>query len=133
MVLLQRRCALTVACAYRTVSEPVVLVIVGVVPIRLPAQEKYVYTRKGDVRKKQASQEGRTQNLQLWLLLGCRYTRQMDRDTHTSRGTMGEQRTWGSRLIPLTGPLRTRVLPIVLDQNEESRKSHLPVLRGRKG
>ena len=48
-------------------TELAVLVIAGVVPINLLAQErKYVYTPKGDVRKKQASQESTTQTFQLW-------------------------------------------------------------------
>ena len=53
MAQVQRRCALRVACAYRTVSEPAILLIAGVVPIKLLAQEqRYVYTRKEDVGKK---------------------------------------------------------------------------------
>ena len=35
MAQVQRRCALRVACTYSTVSEPAVLVITGVVPIKL--------------------------------------------------------------------------------------------------
>ena len=34
----QRRCALNIACSYRTVSEEAVLVIAGVMPIRLMAK-----------------------------------------------------------------------------------------------
>ena len=54
---MNRCCALRVECAYRTVSEPAVLVIAGGIPIKL------LYTRKGVVGKKQASQEGRTNSL----------------------------------------------------------------------
>ena len=43
----QRRCALRVVCAYRTVSEAAVLVIAGVIPIDLMAKErKAIYERK---------------------------------------------------------------------------------------
>ena len=52
MISVQRRGALRVACAYRTVSEAAVLVIAGIIPIRLLAKErKLIYDRKneGDV------------------------------------------------------------------------------------
>nr|XP_034194958.1 uncharacterized protein LOC117611141 [Osmia lignaria] len=43
----QRRCALRVACSYRTVAEPAVLVIAGMLPIDLLAVErKQVYEAK---------------------------------------------------------------------------------------
>lgn len=45
----QRRSALRVACAYRTVSEPAVLLIAGIIPIDLLAKKrKRVYERKGE-------------------------------------------------------------------------------------
>lgn len=43
----QRRCALRIASAYRTVSEPAIMVVAGVIPIFLLAKErKRVYERK---------------------------------------------------------------------------------------
>ena len=45
------------------------------------------------------------------------YTRKMDRETHTSRGTVAEQNAWVSRLLPHTGSVRTWVFPILLVQN----------------
>ena len=47
-------------------------------------------------------------------LLGGKYTRKMDRETHTSRRTVAEKDAWGSRLLPHTGSVRTRVFPIYL-------------------
>lgn len=43
----QRRAALRIACSYRTVSEPAVLVIAGVVPIDLQAQQRKFTFQEG--------------------------------------------------------------------------------------
>lgn len=63
----QRRGALRVACAYRTVSESAILVVAGVVPIDLMAQErKQVFNRGNDVSKAQAQKETRARSLEIW-------------------------------------------------------------------
>lgn len=67
MASVQRRGALRVACAYRTVSEPAVLVIAGVTPISLLANErKRIFERKRVVGKAQASIEARARTLERW-------------------------------------------------------------------
>lgn len=63
----QRVCALRVASAYRTVSEPAVLVIAGVIPVALLAKErKAVYHRKAEVGKAMASRDERARTLEIW-------------------------------------------------------------------
>lgn len=63
----QRRGALRVASAYRTVSEAAVLVIAGCIPIELLAMErKAVYERKTMVGKKIASREERCHTMERW-------------------------------------------------------------------
>lgn len=63
----QRRGALRVTCAYRTVSEPAVMVIAGVIPIDLLARErKAVYSRHPDVDKKIAREEERQKTMERW-------------------------------------------------------------------
>ncbi|XP_054272570.1 UDP-glycosyltransferase UGT5-like [Macrosteles quadrilineatus] len=60
----QRQAALRVASAYRTVSEPAVLVIAGVIPVKLLAVErKAIYRRRGE---DEARTEERTRTYQLW-------------------------------------------------------------------
>ena len=60
----QRQAALRVASAYRTVSEPAVLVVAGVIPVKLLAVErKAIYQRRGE---DQARTEERTRTYQLW-------------------------------------------------------------------
>ena len=83
MAQVQRRCALRIACAYRTVSKPAVLVIAGVIPIRFLAQErKYVYICKGDVGKKQASQGGGLKLFSFGKTPGSRYEADGPRDSY---------------------------------------------------
>lgn len=63
----QRQGALRVASAYRTVSEPAILVIAGVIPIDLLAKErKTVFLRKSEVGRKIASQEERSRTMECW-------------------------------------------------------------------
>jgi len=63
----QRRAALRVASAYRTVSEPAVLVIAGVIPISLLARErKAVYLRKSEGDKEAIKVEERARTMQEW-------------------------------------------------------------------
>lgn len=63
----QRRAALRVASAYRTVSEPAVLVIAGVIPIALLAQERQsVYRRKGQGDPEAIRAEERSHTLATW-------------------------------------------------------------------
>ena len=57
----QRQAALRVASAYRTVSEPAVLVIAGVIPVKLLAGErKAIYRRQDEIGKDTAKKEERT-------------------------------------------------------------------------
>ncbi|XP_054288152.1 uncharacterized protein LOC129003849 [Macrosteles quadrilineatus] len=54
----QRQAALRVASAYRTVSEPAILVIAGVIPVKLLAAErKAIYQRQGYIGKDAARTE----------------------------------------------------------------------------
>ncbi|XP_033229117.1 uncharacterized protein LOC117180735 [Belonocnema kinseyi] len=63
----QRRGALRIACAYRTVSEPAILVIAGTIPIDLLAQEKKkVFLRKTEVTKAVAKAEARAATMEEW-------------------------------------------------------------------
>ena len=63
----QRRCALRIACSYRTVSEEAVLLIAGVLPIRLMAkQRKLVYDNKDRIGKVNAAKEARDIVLDPW-------------------------------------------------------------------
>ncbi|KAJ8977407.1 hypothetical protein NQ317_003188 [Molorchus minor] len=63
----QRRGALRIASAYRTVSEPAVLVIAGVMPIDLRATErKTAYSTKEEVGAKEAKARARIQAMQRW-------------------------------------------------------------------
>lgn len=63
----QRRGALRVASAYRTVSEPAVLVIAGVIPIHLLARERRaIFLRKVEQNREAIAKEERTRTLQVW-------------------------------------------------------------------
>lgn len=63
----QRRAALRVASAYRTVSEPAVLIIAGVIPIALLAGERQaIYRRREEADKKKVRQEERASTLASW-------------------------------------------------------------------
>ncbi|XP_046685125.1 uncharacterized protein LOC124370866 [Homalodisca vitripennis] len=63
----ERQAALRVCCAYRTVSEPAVLVIAGVIPIKLLAGErKAIYQRQGEIGKDTARTEERSRTYQQW-------------------------------------------------------------------
>lgn len=63
----QRRAALRVASAYRTVSEPAVLVIAGVIPIALLARERQaVFNRKDEGERRSVRVEERARTLALW-------------------------------------------------------------------
>lgn len=67
MAAVQRRGALRVACSYRTVSEPAVLVIAGVIPIDLLAQERrFVYQTKVDLGLLPARRTARTNTILAW-------------------------------------------------------------------
>lgn len=85
----QRRGALRVACAYRTVSEPAVLVIAGVVPVGLLALErKKIYERKREAGRARASKEERARTMTKW-------------QESWSNETRGR---WTARLIPQIEP-----------------------------
>lgn len=63
----QRLAALRVASAYRTVSEPAVLVIAGVIPIALLARERQaIYRRKAEGNPDTVQAEERTRTLRCW-------------------------------------------------------------------
>lgn len=67
MAAVQRRGALRITSAYRTVSEPAVLVIAGVIPVALLAEErKQVYQTKQELGKKSAAEEARKNTLAKW-------------------------------------------------------------------
>lgn len=64
---IQKRSALRVASAYRTVSEPAVLVVAGVMPIDLLAKErKIAYQRKMEIGGETARREARNQMMESW-------------------------------------------------------------------
>jgi hypothetical protein len=85
----QRRSALRVASAYRTVSEAAILVIAGCIPIHLLAKErKAIYTRKSETSRKTASLEERCRTLEIW-------------QEAWERETKGR---WTARLIKQVGP-----------------------------
>ncbi|XP_046689137.1 uncharacterized protein LOC124375058 [Homalodisca vitripennis] len=63
----QRQAALRVASAYRTVSEPAVLVIALVILVKLLAEvRKAIYQRKGEIGKERATSEERTRTYRQW-------------------------------------------------------------------
>ena len=63
----QRKGALRVASAYRTVSEPAVLVISGIIPIDLLAWErKEIYTKKDTVNVEDIRKQTRQNVIQKW-------------------------------------------------------------------
>lgn len=63
----QRQAALRVASAYRTVSEPAVLVVAGVIPVKLLAEErKAIYHRKGEADKDTVRREERARTYRRW-------------------------------------------------------------------
>ncbi|XP_060534514.1 uncharacterized protein LOC132706933 [Cylas formicarius] len=67
MLSVQRRGALRIACAYRTVPESAVLVIAGVIPIDLLALErKSVYERIMELGRARASKEPRNVTMDDW-------------------------------------------------------------------
>lgn len=67
MSAVQRRGALRVVSSYRTVSEPAVLVVAGVMPIDLlAAEKKHIYERKEEVGKETATVEAKALTMQLW-------------------------------------------------------------------
>jgi hypothetical protein len=63
----QRRAALRVASAYRTVSEAAVLVIAGVIPIALQAQERQaIYRRREETDLERIKSEERSRTMDRW-------------------------------------------------------------------
>ncbi|XP_035723738.1 uncharacterized protein LOC118442354 [Vespa mandarinia] len=63
----QRRGALRIACSYRTVSEPAVLVVAGVIPIDLLAQERqFVHQQRCVLGKEEASRLARSSSIEAW-------------------------------------------------------------------
>lgn len=72
----QRRGALRVASAYRTVSEPAVLLIAGAVPIDLLAMEKRaIYLRRSEGNRDSIAREERARTIQAWQRLWDEETR----------------------------------------------------------
>ena len=64
MAAVQRRGALRVACAYRTVSGEAVAVIAGIISIDLLAWR--INDRSAEVGRSKAADEARRQTLQTW-------------------------------------------------------------------
>ncbi|XP_046828251.1 uncharacterized protein LOC124428352 [Vespa crabro] len=63
----QNRGALRIACSYRTVSEPAVLVGAGVMPIVLLAQERqFVHQKRSALGKEEASWLARNTSIETW-------------------------------------------------------------------
>lgn len=93
MASVQRRSALRVTCAYRTVSEPAVLVIAGMIPIGLLAMErKAVHERKAEVGRERACIEERACTMRKW----------QEAWNTEARGR------WTARLVPQIGPWMDR-------------------------
>lgn len=89
----QRRAALRVACAYRTVSEAAVLVIAGVIPIGLLAIErKAIYGRRAETERKSLVREERARTISKW-------------QESWSRESTGR---WTARLVPQIEPWISR-------------------------
>lgn len=89
LVQVQRTAALRVASAYRTVSEPAVMVIAGVIPVTLLARERRaIYLRKAEVAGVNVAKEERTRTIDEWQI-------SWERD---QRGR------WTRRLIPRIQP-----------------------------
>lgn len=64
---IQRRMALRVASAYRTVSTPAVFVIAGAIPVEMIARErKAIYLRRSEEDRKAVKQEERQKTLENW-------------------------------------------------------------------
>ena len=64
---IQRRGALRIACAYRTVSETAVLAIAGVVPVDLLAlEQKRIYEFSEERGRARASTDAQTETLTAW-------------------------------------------------------------------
>lgn len=64
---IQRQGALRVACSYRTVSEAAILVIAGIGPIDLLAQErKKTYFLSRDIGRSEAARRARTEMIDCW-------------------------------------------------------------------
>ena len=63
----QRRAALRVSCAYRTVSGPAIMVVAGVIPLDLLAVEKQnIFRRAPDLGRDEAAAEARLNTLRAW-------------------------------------------------------------------
>lgn len=85
MAAVQRRAALRVACSYRTVSEPAILVVAAIAPIDLMAQErKRSYEIKKYALPEQARMVAREETMAAW-------TERWQRET---------KGRWSRRLIP---------------------------------
>ncbi|XP_054283423.1 uncharacterized protein LOC129000486 [Macrosteles quadrilineatus] len=81
----QRRGALRVASAYRTVSEPAVMVIASVIPVfHLARERQAIYRRRPEVDRETAAREERNRSFDRW-------QREWEAE---SRGR------WTARLIP---------------------------------
>lgn len=85
----QRRGALRVASAYRTVSDSAILVIAGCIPIHLLAKErKSIFLRKAEAGRKKARLEERARTIESW-------------QTTWERDTKGR---WTAKLIQQVSP-----------------------------
>lgn len=90
----QRRGALRVTCAYRTVSEAAVLVIAGAPPIDLLATERArLYNlKRGDLNRSEAREIARKETLEEW----------------QNRWQSSDKGRWTARLIPNIEPWLAR-------------------------
>ena len=76
MIAVQRRGALRIACAYRTVSEPAILVLARVIPIQLLATErKRMYERRTEGPRTAIAKEERERTVTAWQEMWTREVR----------------------------------------------------------
>lgn len=84
-----RKGALRITSAYRTTSQDAALVIAGVIPIDLLAQErKLVYQSRSELGTERAKSEARDRSLEAW----------------QTRWQESDKGRWTARLIPLIAP-----------------------------
>ncbi|CAB0000551.1 unnamed protein product [Nesidiocoris tenuis] len=96
----QRRCALRIISAYRTVSGPAALVIAGTIPVHLLALERGEAVR-GTTRWSTNGQEGATRDLHAAVATGLAegIQRTVDSQANTGSVPMGAKEARGSQLL----------------------------------
>ena len=109
-----RLSALTVSCAFRTVSDEAVCVIAGMMPIEvLSVERKQLYEQRSSTPEEQEKNKKnmRHDSLQRWQReMGCIWLGEMDTSPHSSGWWLGESRTRGGKLLPDPDVLKSRML-----------------------